>query len=327
MKIHSSPSGPDCLRFFCVVLSGLTVGLAQDAPQLGGIRPLTNGEVLFQLSSPTGQNFRIDATTNLFQWNSLLTLLSTSVNRQTDSAAPFLEARFYRAVQLTGTNIVTGDLLATDDGEVTIHPINHASFVMSWNGKTIYNDPVGGATPYQGLPRADLILVSHSHTDHFDNTTLSAVKATNAVIIAPQAVYSGMTPALRSATGVMTNGTMTNLMGLTLEAVPAYNSNHPRETGNVYVLTIGGRRIYMTGDTGDIPEMHTLTNIDIAFVCVNVPYTMTVAEATNAVRAFHPTVVYPYHYRNQDGTLNNANAFKQQLGISAGVEVRLRKWY
>jgi L-ascorbate metabolism protein UlaG (beta-lactamase superfamily) len=257
----------------------------------------------------------------------MLTLLSTDSNQHTDSAALYLESRYYRAFQLNGTNIVTGDHLATDDGEITFHPVNHASFVMSWNGKTIYNDPVGGATPYQGLPRADLILVSHSHPDHFDNSTLNAVKGTNAIIIAPQAVYTGMTVALRGVTAVLTNGTTTNVLGLTIEAVPAYNSNHPRGTGNGYVLTIGGRRIYMTGDTGDIPEMHALTNVDVAFVCMNVPYTMTVGDATNAVRSFRPGVVYPYHYRNQDNTLNNANLFKQQLGTDFGVEVRLRKWY
>ena len=136
-----------------------------------------------------------------------------------------------------------------------------------------------------------------------------------------------MSAALRAVTAVLTNSATTNVLGLTIEAVPAYNGNHPRGTGNGYVLTIGGNRIYMTGDTGDIPEMHTLPDIDVAFVCVNVPFTMTVSDATNAVRAFRPGVVYPYHYRNQDGTLNNANSFKQRFGTDLGIEVRLRKWY
>jgi len=309
-------------------LLGLAGALAaQTAPQFTDIHPLTNREILFQLSAPTGQLYRIDVSTDLLQWSSLLTLLSPGFNQHTDSATPFLSSRYYRALQLTETNILTGDHLVTDDGDVVIHPINHASFVMSWNGKTIYNDPVGGATLYQGLPRADLILVSHSHTDHWDNTTLGAVKGTNAVIIAPQAVYNGMSAALRSLTTVLTNGATTNFIGINIQAVPAYNSNHPLGTGNGYVLTIGGKRVYMTGDTEDIPEMHTLANIDVAFVCMNVPYTMTVNDATNAVRSFRPRVVYPYHYRNQDNTLNNANIFKQRLGTGPGVEVRLRKWY
>jgi L-ascorbate metabolism protein UlaG (beta-lactamase superfamily) len=98
-------------------------------------------------------------------------------------------------------------------------------------------------------------------------------------------------------------------------------------TGNGYVLTLGGKRIYLSGDTGDIADMHALQNIDVAFVCMNSPYTMLTTEATNAVRAFRPPVVYPYHYRNQDGTTGNAALFKQQLGSDLGIEVRLRKWY
>jgi L-ascorbate metabolism protein UlaG (beta-lactamase superfamily) len=193
---------------------------------------------------------------------------------------------------------------------------------MSWNGRTIYNDPVGGAAPFQGLPRADLILVSHSHGDHFDVSTLNAVKGSNAVIVAPQAVFNSMSAALKSLTTVLTNGAITNIMGLTIDAVPAYNSNHPKGSGNGYVLTIGGKRIYMSGDTGDIPEMRALQDIDVSFVCMNLPFTMSVDQASDVVRAFRPKVVYPYHYSQ-----SNVNSFKQQVGTDLGVEVRLRKWY
>src|ERR1044071_5431569 len=133
--------------------------VAQEPPQFTGIRPLTNREMLLQLTAPTALNYRIEVSTNLLNWEPLLTLLSAGLNRHTDSAAPYLLSRSYRAFQLSGTNILTGDHLVTDDGEVTFHPINHATLVMSWKGKMIYNDPVGAATLFQGIPRADLILV------------------------------------------------------------------------------------------------------------------------------------------------------------------------
>jgi L-ascorbate metabolism protein UlaG (beta-lactamase superfamily) len=194
----------------------------------------------------------------------------------------------------------------------------------------IYNDPVGAASMYQGIPRADLILVSHSHSDHFSISTLNAVTNANTAIVAPQTVYNGMSTTLKSRTLVLTNGTTTNVLGVGIEAVPAYNltsANHPKGVGNGYVLTIGGRRIYLSGDTEDIPEMRALQGIDVAFVCMNVPFTMPADKAADAIRDFRPRVVYPYHYRNQDLSFPNLNAFKQQVGTDLGIEVRLRKWY
>jgi L-ascorbate metabolism protein UlaG (beta-lactamase superfamily) len=256
---------------------------------------------------------------------------STTSLQHTDSAAPYLDARFYRAARLTGTNIVSGDHLATTNGDVIIHPLYHASLVMSWNGKTIYNDadddPAYEFT-YQGLPKADLILVNHSHGDHFSTTKIEALRGTNALIIAPQTVYSSLTAAQKTKAIVLNYGNSTNILGLTIEAVYAFNANHsPLGFGNGYVLTIGGKRIYLSGDTGDAPETRALTNMDVAFLCMNTPFTMTVNEATNAVRAFRPKVIYPYHYRDQSGATANAALFKQRLGTNLGIEVRLSKWY
>ena len=309
----------------CLALTTLLE--AQATPQFAPLQRLTNNEILFRLNASTGVLYRIDASTSLPGWNSLLTLRGTGSNQHTDSAAPYFSSRFYRATELSGTNILTGDHLASTNGEIVIHPIDHASFVMSWNGKMIYNDPVGAATLYAGLPKADLILVSHSHSDHFSGATLNAVTNANTVIIAPQAVFNSLSAAQKVITIVLTNGASTNVMGLNIEAIPAYNSNHPLGTGNGYVLNVGGKRIYMSGDTGNIPEMRALTNIDVAFLCMNQPYTMTANDATNAVRAFRPGVVYPYHYRDQDGSLANASLFKQRLERDLGIEVRLRKWY
>ena len=298
------------------------------APQFTGVGRLTNREILLKLSAPTGLNYRIDAATNLPQWTGLVTLLSTGVNQHADSAAPYLGQRFYRAAQLDGPGVFTGDHLGTTNGDLLMHPINHASFVMNWNGKTIYNDPVGASTLYAGLPRADLILISHGHTDHFNTTTLGSVTGATCVIIAPQAVANSMGPSLRALTTVMTNGASTNVLGIAIDAVPAYNAYHPLGTGNGYVLSLGGKRIYIAGDTGDIPEMRALTNIDVAFVPMNLPYTMSVTNAASTVRAFHPKIVYPYHYVPVTGyPPSDVNLFKSLVGADLGIEVRLRKWY
>ena len=307
---------------FVTLMAGSVASLAQP-PEFTGIQRLTNREVLLKLSFfPTGAYCRIDACKTLPEWNALATLQSTGVNHYVDSSGPYLGQRFYRAASLSGTAAITGDHLATTNGDLVIHPVDHASFVMSWNGKTIYNDPVGAATRYTGLPRADLILISHIHQDHFLATTLNSVTGATCVIIAPLAVANAMGTSLRALTTVLTNGMSTNALGIGIEAVPAYNDpNHPRGTGNGYVLSIGGKRVYMAGDTGDIPEMRALPNIDVAFVPMN-SFTMTISSAASAVRAFRPMIVYPYHYSTSD-----VNLFKSQVGTDLGIEVRLRKWY
>lgn len=299
--------------------------VAQDI-RFSSIKRQTNGDVLLQLTAPTGVNYRLEASTNLLSWQPLLIFRGAASNPQTDAAAAYFPSRNYRAVEVTNTDILTGDHLLTDDGELVIHPVNHASFVMRWKNLTIYNDPVGGATPYGGLARADLILVSHVHGDHFDTATLTAVKQTGSIIIAPAAVYSSLSTALKALTIPLSNGAQTNVLGLKVEAIPAYNSNHPRGSGNGYVLTLGGRRIFMSGDTDNVAEIRALTNIDVAFVCMVVPFTMNLTEAVKCVRAFQPRVVYPYHY-SVGGTTTDVNSFKKQVGTDLGIEVRLRKWY
>ena len=290
----------------------------------------TNAEIALRFIAPKGTPYRLETSRDLGQWDALLTGLSAGTNQHVDGATPFLQQQFYRAVPVAGTNIITGDHLTTTKGDVVIHPINHASLVMSWNGLMIYNDPVGGSAPYRGLPRADLILISHAHGDHFETATLNAVKTTNTILIAPPAVYSTMPSALRAQTIPLANNTNTNVLGLTVEAVPAYNSNHPRGAGNAgngYVITLGGRRIYFSGDTEDIPEMRALLDIDVAFVAMNVPFTMSVTRAASAIRQFRPRIIYPYHFRNSDSTLANFQTLRQQLGTDLGIELRLRVWY
>ena len=312
--------------------AGLLTG--QVNPGFTAIQTLTNREIALRLSGTPGLNYRIDASTNFPSWSPLVTLTGVTVTLQhTDTAAPYLSSRFYRAEQLSGTNVLTGDHLMTDNGDVVIHPIGHASFVLGWQGKMIYNDPTNGPAAYAGFPRADLILVSHTHGDHFSASTIDAVRSSNAVIIAPLAVYNSLSAAQKALTIVLTNGASTNVLGLLVEAVPAYNFTnhptvyHPQGLGNGYVLTIGGRRLYMSGDSEDIPEMRALTNIDVAFVCVNQPFTMPVDKAASAVREFRPRVVYPYHYHKSDNTFSDLNDFKRRVGQDLGIEVRLRRWY
>lgn len=315
------------------IMWGITAAKGQE-PQFVGVQRLTNREIFLRFNAPVGTNYRVDvathfpADTNLPAWSSLLTLRSTGVNHHTDSAAPYLPTRFYRAQELTGTNNLTGDHLTTTNGDAVIHPVGHATFVMSWNGKTIYNDPTNGPAAYTSFPRADLILVSHSHGDHYDIATLNAVRATSGVMVVPPVIYNS-TPfaALRPNAISLAYGTTTNVLGMTVEAVPAYNGNHPYGNNNAYILTLGGKRIFTSGDCGDGMEIRGVTNIDVAFLAMNIPFTTNAVGATNIIRAMRPKVVYPYHYRDQGGTRTNHATFKQWLGTDLGIEVRLRNWY
>ncbi len=305
--------------------------LEAQTPQFSNLQRLTNREASLQFSAPTGSHYRLMVSTNLSDtnaWQGLLTLRSGGLNQHTDSAAPFAISRYYRAEELPGTNHLTGDHLPTSQGDAVIHPVNHASFVMSWNGKMTYNDPVNGAAAYAAFPKADLILISHSHSDHYDFNTINGIRSTNAVIVVPQAVYNlSSFSALRPNAVVLGYGQSTNVAGLTIEAWPAYNGNHAYGINNAYVLNLGGRRIFTSGDTGDVPELRALVGIDVAFLCMNVPFTTSAQGATNLIRSMRPKIVYPYHYRDQSGTMTNAAVFKQWLGQDLGIEVRLRGWY
>lgn len=299
------------------------------SPRLADVTAQTNGEISLAVTGGAGATNSIDVSANLQTWRRWITLQvpQNGLSRQTDSAAPFLIERYYRLVP--DTDAMTGDHLPTDDGDVVVHPIGHAAFMLQWKGLLIFNDPDSGLTgdprAYLGA-KADLILVSHEHGDHFDLTTLNALRKTNTVLVAPRNVYNSLSATLKAQTIVLTNGASTQALGMQVEAVPAYNNNHSRGAGNGYVLTIGGRRFYMSGDTGNTAEMRALANIDVAFLSMNLPFTMSVADAVAAVRGFHPKIVYPYHFR-QDGTPADLNLFKRQVMADPGTEVRLRKWY
>jgi L-ascorbate metabolism protein UlaG (beta-lactamase superfamily) len=231
------------------------------------------------------------------------------------------------AASSAGAQMLTGDKIATDEGgDLVIHPINHATFAMAWNGNTIYVDPVGGAEAFAGMPDPDLVLVTDIHGDHLNADTLAAVVGAGTMIVAPAAVVEQLPEALRGKTVTLANGDTDTIEGISIEAVPMYNTTadrlqyHAKGRGNGYVLTLGGKRVYISGDTEDTPEMRALEDIDVAFVCFNLPYTMTEEQAASAVREFAPTIVYPYHYRGSD-----IDKFKRLVGDAS--EVRMGHWY
>jgi len=220
---------------------------------------------------------------------------------------------------------LTGDRIAGDDGDVYVHPVNHASLVLQWQGKTVYVDPVGSADQYINLPRPDLILVTDIHGDHFNTNTL--YRMGGAPIVAPQAVLERAPENMRGLfTNIMANGERLSLQGIQVDAIPMYNISedrlqfHEKGRGNAYLLDFGGTHVYIAGDTEAIPEMLALRDIDVAFVPMNLPYTMTVEQAAEAVRAFRPRIVYPYHFRGSD-----VQEFSRLVGDSS--DVRIRNWY
>ncbi len=225
----------------------------------------------------------------------------------------------------------TQDTLKTDKGEITITPIEHATFVMKWDGKTIFVDPTKGGDAFKDQGKPDLILITDIHGDHYDPKTLSAVRATESVVMVPAAVAEKM-GADKGGAKVLANGEKTKVGDIEIEAVPMYNLTDDRKTyhtkgrGNGYVVTLGGKRIYISGDTEDIPEMRALKGIDAAFVCMNLPYTMEVDKAASAVLEFKPKVVFPYHYRGKEG-MSDVEKFKTIVAKDKGIEVRLLKWY
>lgn len=288
----------------------------------------TGGPSVLGLQLPSASTtYSLDVSSNLIHWTPLLTARGSGTVRHTNAAVVSGPTQFFRARSHDTPPVLTGDHIPTQDGVVTIHPVNHASFLLGWKDVVIYNDPVGGAAPYAGLPRPQLILVSHAHGDHFHAPTLDALRQESTKIITPAAIYTGLSATLKGITIPLANGQSTNVLGVEIEAVPAYNANHPKGVGNGYVVTIAGRRFYMSGDTEDVPEMRSLPHIDVAFVCMNVPFTMTIERAASGIRAFRPAIVYPYHFRNQNGSFADLGSFQRQVGTDLAIEVRTRRWY
>ncbi|MGA3087283.1 MAG: MBL fold metallo-hydrolase [Terriglobales bacterium] len=218
----------------------------------------------------------------------------------------------------------TPQKFSTSAGEVSITPLYHASTLIEAGGKIIYLDPAKPAR-LEGLPKADLILITDIHPDHMDPASIGEISKAGTEILAAPAVTETVTTAKPIA-----NGETKKWEAWTIAAIPAYNLTrgpapgklfHDRGRGNGYVLTYGAMRFYFSGDTEGVPEMRALKNIDVAFICMNLPYTMPPEEAADAVKAFHPKIVIPYHYRGSDLAV-----FQKGLE-GTGIEVRLLDWY
>ena len=215
------------------------------------------------------------------------------------------------------------DVFKTSSGDLEITFIGHGSLMMRFNGKVIHVDPFGRLTDYAKLPKADVILVTHDHQDHLDPGAISSISTNNTVLVITEAC------AKKGVKGiVMKNGDVQPVLGIRVEAVPAYNLAHKRENGqpyhpqgqgNGYVLTFGDKRVYIAGDTENTPEMKRLQNIDIAFLPMNLPYTMTPEMVADGAKAFKPKVLYPYHYGETDVSLITG-----LLKTEPGIDVRIR---
>ncbi|MBK8710344.1 MAG: MBL fold metallo-hydrolase [Niastella sp.] len=226
----------------------------------------------------------------------------------------------------------SADVMTTKIGNLSIQPIHHASLILTIPSLTIYADPVG-IDYFKNEKAPDIILITDIHGDHFDIKTIEALKKESTLLIVPQVVADKLPEADKTNLLVMKNDQQVTKPGISIQAIPMYNlpespaAMHTKGRGNGYVLGIGEKNIYISGDTQGIPEMRSLKNIDIAFVCMNLPYTMDVKEAANAVLAFKPKIVYPYHYRGKEGFSDTTEFKKRVEAVDKDIEVRLRNWY
>ncbi|MGV3574622.1 MAG: MBL fold metallo-hydrolase [Devosia sp.] len=235
------------------------------------------------------------------------------------------------AANLLGTSFVfaqdasMAETISTSEGDLVIYPVEHASLVLEWGGKVIYVDPVGGAALYEGLPAPTAVLITHGHGDHFDVPTLEAI-AGSVPLLTNEDVFGKLPEGLKVNAKSIANGEDGELDGVKLKAIAAHNTTadrmnyHPVGVGNGYVLTFGDKLVYVAGDTEPTDDMLALTDIAVAFLPMNLPYTMTPEQAVEAINAFKPGIVYPYHYGDSDLSV-------LETGVGDHTEVRLRNWY
>lgn len=231
------------------------------------------------------------------------------------------------------TQVVQQEKATSEQTTPEINPVSHATAVINWNDTSIYLDPVGGAEAFKGMDKADLVLITDIHGDHLDAKTLSALNIGDTKIIVPKAVKDELPESFYGNLVVLNNGETTKELGFSIKAIPMYNLReeakqfHTKGRGNGYVLEKNGMRLYIAGDTEDIPEMRNLKNIDIALVPMNLPYTMTVDNAADAVLEFAPEMVVPYHYRGKEGK-SDVQKFKDLVNEgNKDIEVVLLDWY
>jgi L-ascorbate metabolism protein UlaG (beta-lactamase superfamily) len=237
----------------------------------------------------------------LMRWISLMAFLSVLV-----VSAAYAQSKFQ------------SDVFKTSGGDLKITFIGHGTIMLHYAGKVIHVDPVSMYADYATLPKADLILVTHEHGDHMDAKAIQALGTASTTLV----VNPGSAKALPNA-AAMRNGDVKTFAGIQIEAVPAYNLEkafHPKGHGNGYLLTLGDKRVFIAGDTENIPEIKALKKIDIAFLPMNQPYTMTPEQVADTAKAMRPKILYPYHFGNTD-----TGALISLLKDDKEIEVRIRK--
>ncbi len=218
---------------------------------------------------------------------------------------------------------ILGYSQTTDFGKISFTPINHGTFVIQIDTVVIYVDPVGGKEAFAGQKKADILLITDIHGDHLSIETLASLKAEQTKIVAPEDVVK----TIKRGT-ILRNNETTELLGISIKAIPMYNLTkerlkfHQKGRGNGYLVSALGKRIYISGDTEDIPEMRQLKDIDYAFVCMNLPYTMTVEQAASAILEMEPKYVFPYHHRGSD-----LNKLKELLSVKKDIKLKVLNWY
>jgi len=216
------------------------------------------------------------------------------------------------------------DTIITSAGNLEITFIGHASLIFTFNNKVIHVDPFSRLADYSQFPKADIILITHHHGDHFDLNAIEKIKKENTIVILTKLCAENFDGGI-----VMNNGDIEETNGIKIEAVPAYNivhkrdngePFHPKGEGNGYVITFGDKKVYVAGDTENTPEMKDMKEIDIAFLPMNLPYTMTPEMVADAAKSFKPKILYPYHYGDTDVSI-----ITDLMKEVKGVEVRIRK--
>ncbi len=234
----------------------------------------------------------------------------------------FLFSAWYCSAQ----DKIPHDVIPTNDGDLTIYFVGHGTLMFKYHDLIIHADASSREADYSQMPDADLILVTHHHGDHFDPEAIDKIRTENTTIIL-NGRSSDEAPDLEGKV-VLKNGEKTEYKGILIEAVPAYNlvhmrsegnPYHPKGEGNGYVVTFGDKRVFIAGDTENTPEMKALKNIDIAFLPMNLPYTMTPEMVADAIIGFRPDIFYPYHYGSTDPQL-----VVDLLKDENDIEVRVR---
>ncbi len=236
---------------------------------------------------------------------------------------PYVFFLMFFSCSLIAEQTFEKDTIATTDGNLIITFIGHGTLMFEFNDKIIHVDPVSREADYQKMPKADLVLITHEHGDHLDLNVLDIICEKDTKVIMTESCQK------RGAEGtVMHNGDTIDICGLTIKAVPAYNivhkrkngePFHPQGIGNGYVVNFADKRVYIAGDTENIPEMENLENIDIAFLPMNLPYTMSPEMVADAAKKFYPHILYPYHFGK-----TNTNELVKLLEDTEEIEIRIR---